>query len=184
MGREIRRVPFDWEHPKKQVPDYRTGRMVEQFQPLYDRDFESAMANWLKELDEWKTSEFEQVLKEHPAYGYDVNQPYRAFCEYNGCAPDPDYHRPMWSEDIELGYAVYETVSEGTPVTPAFATKEELIDYLATHGTFWDDGKAWGREAAEGFVKAEWSPSLVINTATKQMIKPSDAAMYNLSKAE
>ena len=56
---------------------------------------------------------------------------------------------------------MYETVSEGTPVTPKFATKEELVEYLVTRGTFYDG--PWKRKVAEAFVKEEWAPSMVIN---------------------
>lgn len=184
MGREIRRVAMGWEHPKKSVPDWRTGRMIEQYQPLYDQDFETAMSEWLKELDEWKTGEFERVLQEDLECRYDSAQPYRAFCEYNGGAPEPEYYRPVWSADAVMGFAVYETVSEGTPVTPSFATKDELVYYLSNHGTYWDNGKPWSREAAEGFVESEWSPSLMINTATGVIAEPRDAAMYANRKDE
>jgi hypothetical protein len=63
------------------------------------------------------------------------------------------------------GWQVWETVSEGSPITPVFATKEGLIDYLVEKGTTWDQksgslrGGPWRREAAEKFVEAEWAPS-------------------------
>ncbi len=58
-------------------------------------------------------------------------------------------------------FQVYETVSEGTPVTPPFATLEELSRYLYTHGCKWDD-KPWTRENAEAFCHEGASvPSMV-----------------------
>jgi hypothetical protein len=36
MGREIRRVPADWEHPKVKKIDWRTMKEVESYQPLFD----------------------------------------------------------------------------------------------------------------------------------------------------
>ena len=57
---------------------------------------------------------------------------------------------------------MYETVSEGTPVTPHFAMKAELVDYLVEYGTFWDDGKGWHREIAERFVDTGYAPSMII----------------------
>lgn len=59
----------------------------------------------------------------------------------------PDFDVP---ED-ELGWCLYETVSEGTPVTPVFATVEELVEHLATVGEDWDQ-KPYRREAAERLV--------------------------------
>ncbi len=35
MGREVRRVPANWQHPKEQKPDWRTERMVECYKPLF-----------------------------------------------------------------------------------------------------------------------------------------------------
>lgn len=61
------------------------------------------------------------------------------------------------------GWQVWETVSEGSPITPVFATREGLVDYLVEGGDGWDrkrgDG-GWTRENAESFVKAAWAPSL------------------------
>ena len=53
----------------------------------------------------------------------------------------------------ELGWCLYETVSEGSPVTPVFATAEELIEHLATEGIDWDH-KPYRREAAEALVRS------------------------------
>lgn len=49
--------------------------------------------------------------------------------------PDPAHYMPTFEQPVdELGWCLYETVSEGTPVTPVFATAAELIDHLATVG--------------------------------------------------
>lgn len=61
-------------------------------------------------------------------------------------------------------WQVWETVSEGSPVTPAFATREELIDYLVANGDAWDQKRGdggWSRENAESFVGDGWAPSLI-----------------------
>jgi hypothetical protein len=50
--------------------------------------------------------------------------------------PNPDHYMPTFDGD-DLGWCLYETVSEGTPVTPVFATAAELIDHLATVGQDW-----------------------------------------------
>jgi hypothetical protein len=179
MGREIRRVPVNWEHPKRQVPDWQTQRMVDSYHPLYDQDAETAWVEWMKEFEEWKAGEMAKTIEENPEHGYKLDEPYRSFCDYNGGPPDPKYYRPKWPEGVELGFAVYETVSEGTPVTPAFATKAELIDYLATKGTYWDKGEPWPREAAERFVAREWAPSLMIQRGA--IVTPSNPAMYDVA---
>ena len=60
-------------------------------------------------------------------------------------------------------YQVWETVSEGSPVTPAFETAAELIDYLAKYGDNEGKNDGWIREAASKFVGVGFAPSLTIN---------------------
>ena len=60
---------------------------------------------------------------------------------------------------------MYETVSEGTPVSPVFETKAELVEYLVRHGDYWDQSRGdggWDRKSAEGFVDKEWVMSGMI----------------------
>jgi hypothetical protein len=60
------------------------------------------------------------------------------------------------------GWQVWETVSLGSPITPVFATPEELIEELATNGTAWRKD-AYSKESATAFVKSEsgWVPSMM-----------------------
>ena len=69
-------------------------------------------------------------------------------------------------------YQMYETVSEGTPVTPVFETEDELVDYLVNVGTFWN--QKYSREAAEAFVKTGWAPSFVMLRAESGAMKFAD----------
>ena len=183
MGREVRRVPPNWEHPKRERFDYRAGRRVEEYQPMRGRTAEAAMAEWQEEYAAWLAGEHDRVIAEYGELDYPKAEPYRAFCAWHGEPPDPAYYRPVWDESAATWWQVYETVSEGTPVTPPFATKEELVDYLATHGDFWDqkrraEGRStmecgpWDREAAERFVNAGWAPSMVVtNTPAGAEVK-------------
>lgn len=163
MGREIRKVPPNWQHPMREYPDHRSMRMVERYQPLYNHPFAPVMEEWYAGWKQWERGE-------RPDYATsdDKNLPY---WEWAGGPPDPTYYRADWAADQMTWFQLYETVSEGTPVTPPFATKEELVTYLADHGDFWDqlrtkEGRQpsapWGREAASRFVDAGWAPSLVV----------------------
>jgi hypothetical protein len=58
------------------------------------------------------------------------------------------------------GWQMWETVSEGSPITPVFATAEGLVDHLVEHGDRPGRG-GWRREAAESFVAAGWAPSFI-----------------------
>lgn len=161
MGREIRRVPANWEHPRKkcQHSPWAGGcaeaknHNGECYQPLNDEDFDTALTEWLDGYKLWKKGE-------HPdqkAGSYSEDDKY---WEYAGAPPDPEYYRPKW--DTADWYQIYETVSEGTPVTPPFSTKAELVDYLVENGDFWDQYRGdggWSRKNAEHFVEKEWAIS-------------------------
>lgn len=54
------------------------------------------------------------------------------------------------------GWQVWENVSEGSPVSPVFATKEELISWLIEQGH--------SQQAAENFVGAAYSPSMMMDS--------------------
>lgn len=70
-----------------------------------------------------------------------------------GEKPNPAEYMPVWDvPDDELGWCLYETISEGTPVTPVFATADELVEHLATVGQDWDQ-EPLRREAAEAIVR-------------------------------
>lgn len=60
------------------------------------------------------------------------------------------------------GYQLWETVSEGSPISPVFATPEELAHFMVSH--------SWGSQTnrmassfdvAMGFIDAGWAPSAV-----------------------
>src|SRR3990167_2635057 len=53
------------------------------------------------------------------------------------------------------GWQLWEDVSEGSPITPSFATSEELIAHLVEH-------EGWRRTAAVQFIADGWAPSLVM----------------------
>lgn len=49
--------------------------------------------------------------------------------------PDPAYYRPAWPETMRTHLQMYETCSEGTPISPVCATAEELARWLADNRT-------------------------------------------------
>jgi len=59
------------------------------------------------------------------------------------------------------GWMIWETVSEGTPVTEVFKTKEEAVEYLHHYGatgTF----EPCSRAAALDFLEKGWAPSMIL----------------------
>jgi hypothetical protein len=144
MGREIRTVPPDWEHPKA----YQYGRY--DYVPLLDKSYEEALAEWQEEKRKWDAGE-------RPDYYKDEEYPNGiSFEEWHGEAPDSDYHRPAWPEESRTAIQIYETVSEGTPVSPVFSDKEEAITWVIEN---WDRSP----DAARKFVETGWAPSFVMS---------------------
>lgn len=163
MGREIRRVPPNWQHPT----DKHTGHM----QPMFDRPYLSALKEWIQNHQLWEEGK-------HPDQLDGTGSEYRYFAQWSGNPPDVKYYRPDWMPTSMTWWQVYETVSEGTPVSPPFETAEELIECLVANGGFWDqkrraEGRSsmpcgpWSRESAERFVKgAGCAPSFVYTPET------------------
>jgi len=167
MGRELRKVIPNWEHPKEQKYNARTGSYEDHFMPLYDKSYEDAIAEWVRNYLLWESGTHRDQLS-GSAKGT------KTYAEWDGDAPERKYYRPHWNESEATWWQVYETVSEGTPVTPSFATKEELVEYLVANGDFWDQQRRkegdsampcgqWSRKAAENFVFGSgWAPSMVV----------------------
>ncbi len=137
MGREVRRVPKNWEHPRAD-----DGR----YQPMHDEDFETAMDEWYAE---WKA----HVPAEHDGMPY---------WEWNGSPPDPAYYRPKWTDAERTHLMMYEDTSEGTPLSPAFETPEELARWLADNGASAMGSMTATYEQWLATCKGAWAPSMVI----------------------
>lgn len=164
MGREIRKVIPNWEHPMKDYPNHRTGTMKKGYQPMFDQSFKEAIKTWISDFEAWERGE-------RPSYCSEENKNIE-FWEWEDGPPQFEYYRPEWRPEEMTWFQVYETVSEGTPVTPPFSTKEELVEYLVANGDFWDqkrraEGNAfmrctpWTRQEAEAFVGAGHSMTMV-----------------------
>lgn len=155
MGREIRRVPPSWKHPENVYCPHLNGHKWSHgdgpcFQPLYDESYDLAAQTWIKEFKKFKPSA----------------KTAKYFWDWSGMPPKQEYYRPEWKKGTATWFQVYETVSEGTPVTPPFETQDELIAYLSTKGDFWDHRRGdgpWTRANAEAFVKEDgWVPSMMM----------------------
>jgi hypothetical protein len=161
MGREIRRVPLNWEHPKEEKYNYQTSQYEDSFIPMHDENYNVAAKAWIEKFELWKEGKHPQQLEPDNQYAY--------VWDYEGDPPSKRYYLPDWPENEQLGYRLYETVSEGTPVSPAFASLDELAEYLAEYGDFWDDRRGnggWGIERANAFCKQGRAPSFIMSENT------------------
>lgn len=148
MGRECFRVPADWQHP--QCEDGRG------FQPMHmGRDFEAEAKQWLREANEWEAGTHEDLAK-----GLTTKDEHPFFWMWSGDPPDRRYYRPVWTSE-PTHYQMYETTSEGTPISPVMESPEDLARWLADN-----EACAFGRETASyeawlSVCKGAWAPSMV-----------------------
>lgn len=166
MGRELRRVIPNWEHPQYEHYDYFRHKAEMRYQPMFDRSYTEDMDEWIANYQLWKEGK-------HPDQIDGSGKDYVRYAEWSGGPPDHEYYRPEWKADEMTWWQVYETVSEGTPVTPPFETREKLVEYLVENGDFWDQHRRangdtimscdpWSREAAQRFVFGSgWAPSMI-----------------------
>jgi hypothetical protein len=78
-------------------------------------------------------------------------------CDSTGISADVKAKYETWEEELPPegeGYQLWETVSEGSPISPVFPTKETFIDYLV--------GQGYSREAAINFVEHGWAPTAMV----------------------
>lgn len=125
MGREIRKVPSDWVHPKTTRQQW-TGKDFEfvetnDYKPLYDKDYETAAQEWIAEFDQWRAGT-------HP------NQRDYYFWDYDSPPSQNTCRKRKWTTEEATCYQIYETVSEGTPVSPVFATLDDLVEWCVAQG--------------------------------------------------
>lgn len=140
MGREVRRVPANWQHPKDQ-----RGRYI----ALFDGSgYAARLSEWEEEAAKWARGEF-------PEYASEESRKL-TYEEWNGKRPDAADYMPRWTAEEATHFMMYEDTSEGTPISPAFATPEELARWLVDNNAsaFGSDTasySSWLRVARGGF---------------------------------
>lgn len=90
-------------------------------------------------------------------------------CAGSGEAPQPDEARALrdaWQQQEPPagdGYQIWETVSEGSPISPVFATPEELARHMTT--TRWGADKGSSYETWLNFINGPgWAPSMIADS--------------------
>jgi hypothetical protein len=135
MGREVKRVPLDFDWP-------------------------------LEKTWEGYLSPYSEYWRECPfCNGIGLNRITSSgrYCECCGgdggiwLTPEWKAKDDAWEPTdppIGEGWQVWEIVSEGSPVSPVFATKEALVDYLVSEGHM--------RSSSQAFADAGWAPSMFV----------------------
>jgi|WetSurMetagenome_2_1015567.scaffolds.fasta_scaffold11614_13 hypothetical protein len=121
MGKEVRKVPSYWQHPKnsngKYIPLFRNSLYLK-----HVHDWEFNKEKWDNGLvfdpmfKSWvcKTSKEEQFT----------------FEEYYTVRPSLKNYMPAWKLEERTHYMLYENVTEGTPISPIFPSIEKLAQWL------------------------------------------------------
>lgn len=130
MGYEIRMVPdpLKWSHPIADPPG-RGGKFV----PLLPGTFEAAFKKWEFDLAVWLCGNDEDQQRYHPG-----DASVRSYMDWAGRSPNPIYYGDYKGLPLDH-YAVYENATEGTPLTPAFKTKQELFYFITEVGLYFFD---------------------------------------------
>lgn len=152
MGREVRRVPADWQHPKTERFNHR-GEWIECFEPLLDANWAESAKEWDEAREKWERGEFPDYASEEARK--------LPFDQWQGRRPFSGDYMPQWPESSRTHLMMYEDTSEGTPISPAFKTPEELALWLVDN-----NASAFGNSTGtyEGWLavaRGGWAPSMV-----------------------
>lgn len=145
MGRELRKVPENWEHPKNERGNH---------QPLFNEYYGDALSEWIKSNEEWQNGTHED-LKDRP----ELKEEYPQYAMWSGNPPDVEYYHKVKYDESELTHIqLYETTSEGTPLSPVFPKDEfeKLCEWASenatTFGSFKASKEEWMNMLNDGFV--------------------------------
>ena len=88
----------------------------------------------------------------------------QAAIDWMGHSPDRKDYMPDWAGLEATHYMMYEDTTEGTPISPAFATPEELAHWLADNGA-----SSFGSRTAS---YEQWLSTIKRGYAISAMIAP------------
>ena len=115
-------VPANWKHPTERGGHYR---------PLHDGNFSERLAERRLSKQKW-----DEGLVTDWNGGWRAKKPTENYSyeEWDGKEPSPYDYMPEWKPEERTHFMMYETCSEGTPISPAFETAEALARWLADTG--------------------------------------------------
>ncbi len=130
MGRQLRMVPADWQHPKNVSGNYI---------PLLGGSFSKGAAEWDEAERQWNAG-FREKTNFREGGGRDTEwvpkdaEMTENYADWAGDRPLAEDYMPDWPDDLRTHFQMYEDTSEGTPISPVMATPEELARWLADNG--------------------------------------------------
>lgn len=128
MGREVRMVPKDWEHPKDEnghyIPLYEGSRTK------HNLPFSEKIAQWDEEKEMWAKG-LRRSFSNDDFVPVDEKDRKLPFEDWAGERPIVEDFMPEWSDKERTHLQMYEDCTEGTPISPVMKTPEELARWLA-----------------------------------------------------
>ena len=133
MGRQLRKVAENWQHPKNENGNYI---------PLLDGKFSERLSKWEEENAQWEkgfSDDWNGGWK--PREADELNM---TFAEWDGEKPVKEDYMPEWKDEELTHIQLYENTSEGTPISPVYLTSEieKLCEYAAENCPTFADLKA------------------------------------------
>lgn len=155
MGREVRMVPSDWQHPMDEHGEYI---------PLLQEPWEKRAAAWDLGAVKWAEGLREDFVNEGQWVPKKPDEIGCTYEEWAGCRPCKEDYMPTFAPGTATHYMMYETCTEGTPISPAFETPEKLARWLVDNSAsaLGDQGasyEGWLRVAKGGY-----APSMVLDS--------------------
>ena len=142
MGRQLRKVAANWQHPKNE-----NGNHI----PLLDGKFSERLAKLEEENAQWEKGfidDWNGGWKQREADELNMT-----FAEWYGEKPVKEDYMPEWKDEELTHIQLYENTSEGTPISPVYLASEieKLCEYAAENCSTFADFKA---------TKEEWQSML------------------------
>lgn len=137
MGRQLRKVAANWQHPKNEKGNYI---------PLLDGNFTERLAKWEEGNKQWENGFVddwnggwkpkEEKYKDMP------------FGEWDGEKPLKEDYMPEWTEAEKTHIQLYENTTEGTPISDVYKADdlEKLCEHAAENCSTFADFKATKEE--------------------------------------
>jgi hypothetical protein len=171
MSIELQRVPADWKHPTDS--DYaargRVSRLAYEA-PKNDKWCSIHMnRSWGEATRDWWRERIKEKLTLWLCYwptvfGW-IEAPavIRYGCDEPHTPPRHFDYRPHWRERSRTHVQLYETVSEGTPISPVMPSVEALAEWCAAQEReVWVNTRMDKAGWLRFFARGGWAPSMVI----------------------
>jgi hypothetical protein len=141
-GRELRVVPLDYKHPTigEQAERFGgntwnslRGDISDELHSMFMRTYDEAIRDWWERREAWQRGERPEYFEEREGDPY-------TFEEWDGGPPNPAYYlRHPLPTDVPMGIQLWQTISEGTPISPVFedsaAGRRAMAEHMAEHDT-------------------------------------------------